>query len=828
MSVTSCIPDEILPAFLEGELSDEDSAPWEEHLRGCSRCLERTRSLESANTVAQAGRLVGSVERDVLSPSAFDALIRRLSDPERLVAAAQFFEGSAVDAPTGRSASEVPTVNPLPRPISLESSADLPTDSLLGPYRILSKLGAGGMGTVYKARHQHLDKIVAVKVLPARLTREPEAVARFKREMKAVGRITHPNIVQAFDAGEIDGTHFLAMEYVDGTDLNQLVKTNGPMTVPNACKAIRRAALALSTAHAAGLVHRDVKPSNLLVAKTGQVKLLDLGLALLANDACQTMEVTTAGQAFGTPDYMAPEQWVDAHTAEARTDLYALGCTLFFLLTGRAPYDDENHKHPLNKMSGHCTEAIPDLKSARPDAPDGVVATYQTLMAKKPADRYSSAAELADALAPFALSKSVTTQTLTSPLPNPGTAAGKGISWTAQRLAAAAAGAAAIFLLGVVIVTITNKDGTKTTLKFPEGTEAEIDSPPGSRISITRAASSPKPQTAEVVSSGGWHGWPGDAPKPAIAPFDAAQATKHQEEWAAYLKVSVEYTNSIGMKFRLIPPGEFLMGSKLPDINDSLATLGTLGLEMRWRECILSQAPEHTVILTKPIYVAATEVTQDQYQRVTGHNPSQFAASGAQKERVAGMNTSNFPVDNISWNLAVEFCLKLFQQEKADGSARVALSSTAENPYRLLTEAEWEFACRAGTMTRFWNGDHDDRLSQIAWIATNSGGMTHAVATLPANPFGLFDMSGNVWEKVLDGWDPGYYRLFTDKPAIDPLCPFTTSAERIDRGGYWGDIPTFCQACVRINGSAHSSGRIGDTGFRVALSVDAVRQAQKP
>ena len=192
--------------------------------------------------------------------------------------------------------------------------AALAAGAMLGPYRLLAKLGEGGMGAVYKAQHEHLDRLVAIKVLPSQLTAHADAVARFKGEMKAVGKLEHPHIVQAHDAGEIGGVHYLAMEYVDGSDLTQLVRERGPLSVANACKAIRHAVLGLVAAHQAGLIHRDIKPSNLLVGKNGQIKLLDLGLARLAGQAEQVTELTTAGQTLGTPDYMAPEQWEDAQS----------------------------------------------------------------------------------------------------------------------------------------------------------------------------------------------------------------------------------------------------------------------------------------------------------------------------------------------------------------------------------------------------------------------------------------------------------------------------------------------------------------------------------
>ena len=270
-----------------------------------------------------------------------------------------------------------------------------------GPYPWVAKWGAGGRGAVYKARHVKLGKFVAMKILPQHVMSRPDALARFEREMLAVGALSHPNVVQAHDAGEFNGVHYLSMEYVEGQDLQELVKTKGPVSVVNACKAIRQAAQGLAAAHKMGLVHRDIKPSNLFVTKqTGQIKILDMGLALLSQEEVPAA-LTSTGQCFGTPDYMAPEQWNDAHTCDARADLYSLGCTLFFLLVGHPPYHSETHRTAANKMKGHVIDPIPDLRSARQDIPDGVDAIYRKLLAKEPKDRFASAAELAEALAPF-------------------------------------------------------------------------------------------------------------------------------------------------------------------------------------------------------------------------------------------------------------------------------------------------------------------------------------------------------------------------------------------------------------------------------------------
>ncbi|WP_425616926.1 SUMF1/EgtB/PvdO family nonheme iron enzyme [Anatilimnocola sp. NA78] len=357
----------------------------------------------------------------------------------------------------------------------------------IGPYKLLAKLGEGGMGAVYQARHTKLGKLVALKILPQHLLTRFDALSRFEREMLAVGSLQHPNIIQALDAGEITGMHYLSMEYVEGQDLQQFIQTKGTMSVDNACQAIRQAAQGLAAAHQLGLVHRDIKPSNLFVSKqTGQIKILDMGLALLAQEETPAA-LTTTGQCFGTPDYMAPEQWNDSHTCDARSDLYSLGCTLYFLLTGRPPYHSYTHRSAANKMKGHMLDAIPDLALARPDVPAEVVAIYLKLMAKTPSDRFASADELATALSPWgkalpapsAPAAAPKFQAVAKPLAGQSSPLRRPLS---RWLLAAGGAAALVLLLGVIIITITNKDGTQTKIEVPDTSQIEItkqsDNPP--------------------------------------------------------------------------------------------------------------------------------------------------------------------------------------------------------------------------------------------------------------------------------------------------------------------------------------------------------------
>ena len=218
---------------------------------------------------------------------------------------------------------------PLPS-LSVSHITDL---GQLGEYRLVEKLGEGGMGVVYKAVHTELDRVVAVKVLPAGRLGDDESMARFHREIKAIGRLDHPHIVRAFDARRIGETHFLVMEFVEGPDWEHLVRRRGPLRVADVCELGRQAALGLQHAHEHGLIHRDIKPSNLMLTREGQVKILDLGLARIQGGAV-SQALTISGQIMGTPDYIAPEQSCDSHNVDIRADLYSLGCTLYKLLAG--------------------------------------------------------------------------------------------------------------------------------------------------------------------------------------------------------------------------------------------------------------------------------------------------------------------------------------------------------------------------------------------------------------------------------------------------------------------------------------------------------------
>jgi serine/threonine-protein kinase len=296
-------------------------------------------------------------------------------------------------------------------------------DLIVGPYVVLDRLGEGAMGQVFRARHQTMRRVVALKVLRKECVSNPRAVGRFLREIRASAQLSHPNIVHSFDADQADGRYFIAMEYIDGVDLARLVKQSGPLPVGQACEFIRQAALGLQHAHEQGLVHRDIKPANLIVGTAvasaepadgrpgaRQVKLLDLGLARFTDpDMGQSLlNLTQQGTVMGTPEYMAPEQARDSRLCDIRSDLYSLGCTFYFALTGRAPFHEGSVADKLMQHQSHDPEPVGAARraalrseggtEAEAEVPDLVAEVVRTLLAKKPDDRFQTPAELAGVL----------------------------------------------------------------------------------------------------------------------------------------------------------------------------------------------------------------------------------------------------------------------------------------------------------------------------------------------------------------------------------------------------------------------------------------------
>jgi serine/threonine protein kinase len=344
-----------LAAFALGHLADNDADAVADHLDGCESCQ----------------RAVLAVPDDSML-----SLLRPAG-------------GSNTPLPVAESQAGTAPVFEADVPPELHDHAR---------YQVLQRLGAGGMGVVYKAEHRLMARTVALKVISKRLTEMSGVVERFRREVQAVARLSHPNLVQAYDAEQAGELHFLVMEFVPGQSLAWLVDRDGPLSVEKACDCVRQAAVGLGHALAQGLVHRDVKPQNLMLTPQGQVKVLDFGLASLVAEQGGDGGLTETGQGMGTPDYMAPEQIRDAHSVDTRADVYSLGCTLYFLLAGRPPFPEGDSRQ---KVAAHLEKQPTPLPQLRPGLPAGLVQVVERMMAKAPARRYQTPAEVAAALEPF-------------------------------------------------------------------------------------------------------------------------------------------------------------------------------------------------------------------------------------------------------------------------------------------------------------------------------------------------------------------------------------------------------------------------------------------
>jgi len=667
----------------------------------------------------------------------------------------------------------------------------------LGSYVVQRKLGAGAMGVVYLGRDPVLDRPVAIKVLPAALSSDEERLKRFLREAKSAARLIHTNVAAVHQAGAEGRLAYIAMEYVEGMSLDEVVSEGKPMDWKEATRAIRDAAAGLGAAHAIDLVHRDIKPGNLMRTKNGVIKVVDFGSARGQQTDTQ---LTQQGTLLGTPAFMAPEQWMGGEV-DGRTDLYSLTCTYYFLLTGHLPFDA-----PSLPALGyqHRYEPFPDPREHVSDLPDGICRILARGSTKKPTERFQNVEELVSELEALLASpeESLTfgssweqlgaappaeepTPAAPPPLPKPSRASAR-IPLLPLWMWIAIGGVAALLLLGIVMLLSTkhgtvqitlhnadenvkvsldgdtiSSDGLNEPLKLKGGEHNLVASSPNFET-VTQSFQVEKGETTVVDVTFAL----------LTAPFDAQTAQQGQQRWADYLKTDVTVTNAIGMKLVLIPPGEFLMGSP------------------RWGQ-------DHRVRITKPFYIGQHEVTQGQWTTVTSSRP--WVGKGNVKDG------ADYAVTYVNWDDASDFCMKLTKQTE-DGLT-----------YRLPTEAEWEYACRAGTTTTYYFGDDASQIGEHAWINCFSGRhnerYAHRVGQKKPNNFELYDMYGNVYEWCSDWFDQDYY---DQSPTDDPAGP-STGERRVVRGGSW---PYDVRSC-------HSGHRVGDPpdlrtfslGFRVVCSL---------
>ena len=368
------------------------------------------------------------------SPAVADYLQRLPADGETIQAV---FTECGIDAhralstyefpdETDRSPGKAPenSSGEAPGAESPSSHQSLKPGTEIGSYTIIRLIGLGGMGAVYEAEHRRMRRKVALKMISASALEHPEALQRFQREAQAMARLEHPNIVTAHDADQVGDINFLVMQYVDGDNLSTMVKNRGALPVDMALGFLVQTARGLEYAHQEGVIHRDIKPSNLIVGSNGVVKILDMGLARLEESLGEVSSVnknlTQAGNIMGTVDFMAPEQALDAKEADQRADIYSLGCTFYYLLTGQILYEGDT---VMKRIMSHRFDPVPSLNDARQDIPEGLDAIFQKMVAKSRADRFRSMTELLAAVAPF-VSAGLTGLDVASPTPGHGTLTG--------------------------------------------------------------------------------------------------------------------------------------------------------------------------------------------------------------------------------------------------------------------------------------------------------------------------------------------------------------------------------------------------------------------
>lgn len=372
--ITSCPSQDTLRHYLLGTCDAAASEHIEQHLNECDSCEQAVATIDGVS----------------------DSLLRHLP----LAAAVRAEPAEPCRGWLARLREQPPRGEPLPLSSSDESELGESADQRFN-YELLGTLGQGGMGIVYRARHRQLNRPVALKVLSPRLLAADEAQRRFEREIRILGSLKHPGIVMATDAGRIGGAAYLVMELVEGADLARLVRRDGPFTVAEACETVQQMAEALAAAHEVGAIHRDVKPSNAMIDRAGRVKVLDFGLACLSTPSAEYAE-TSVGRLLGTLEYMAPEQIEEGAPSSIRADLYALGATLFYLLTGRPPHPADPHQPVLAQLRAIANTEAPRISAIRAGVPAPVDNLIARLLSRNPADRPTSAREVARELTPWA------------------------------------------------------------------------------------------------------------------------------------------------------------------------------------------------------------------------------------------------------------------------------------------------------------------------------------------------------------------------------------------------------------------------------------------
>jgi formylglycine-generating enzyme required for sulfatase activity/tRNA A-37 threonylcarbamoyl transferase component Bud32 len=642
----------------------------------------------------------------------------------------------------------------------------------IGRYEITAEIGRGGMGVVYRARDTELGRTVAIKTLHLSEYATPQEVRslreRLLREARAAGNLNHPNLVAVHDFGQENDTAYIVMELVEGRTLQDLVAESAPITRETSLRILSEAAAALDYAHACGAVHRDVKPANIMVRTDGAVKIADFGIAKLA---C-TKTITETGMIVGSPHYMAPEQ-LKGDPVSSRTDQFGLAGVAYTLLTGRRPFDADTVASLFHRVLNE--DPIP-VQVLTPGVGVEVDRVLRKAMAKNPADRFSNCSAFVDALKSAWLDAH---QPEKVEVPQPRLP----VSWIVAAALILLVLAGAFFMMRYQAARSETaywdsiKDRREPALfaehlrKYPKGrfaAEAKRSIEALERAATANTKGTRTEEIAAVKSSPQASKVPPAREGTVSVRDSGVKEIPEKKTPRSGPTISAMGDGPVGMNpmdglpYSWIPPGSFQMGCS-PD-DDS---------------CDYPEKPPHTVTITKGFWMGQTEVTLDAYQR--------FAKETGRKLTPVqrSLEGENHPMVLTSWDDATAFC------SWAGG--------------RLPSEAEWEYGARAGTAGPFY-GNPDE----IAWHDTNGEYRTHPVRQLAPNPFRLYDMLGNVWERVTDWYDEDYYG--TSK-AKDPTGP---SKGRIGvvRGGSYSSRLSVLRVSYRGMKGREPGDVAIDIGFR--------------
>jgi serine/threonine-protein kinase len=652
----------------------------------------------------------------------------------------------------------------------VQSMSSLAGQTFAG-YEIISQLGRGGMGAVFKARQPKLDRLAALKIMAPELASDPDFVARFKREAAAAANLSHPNIVQVYTAGESDGTHYIAMEFVDGETLKQHIENRGRLDPREAIAITVFVAEALQYGwNKAKLVHRDIKPDNIFLSKSGEVKVGDLGLAKTVGGA--TTNLTQTGMMMGSPHYISPEQARGAGDIDFHTDIYSLGCTLYHMLTGRPPYDGPD---PLSVITKHVNDPPPAIFKSWPGCPVPLALVLGKMLAKRPQERPASYEDLIEQL--------------------------RAVHDKLKPLATAAP--------------VSPSDPTQMLTPTPAPSPVQPTPKP-----VVAKVATARPATAAKAKPGIGH-WPWVIGGVAAAVAMIAGTVW----WIANPRIEtkvLDLNNGVTMAVSVIPPGKFLLGST----KDERQWVASSSKSQGWPE---NEGKEpRKVEIKQPFWIGQTEVTVAQWRQfatarsylteaekkttpVVQDSQKTMGPTGAfdwRNPKSGFALTDNQAATWLSWNDAVAFCKWL------DGREHDAGRLPAGWVVRLPTEAEWEYACRAGTRTRFWWGeaekDGEGRLNKAGgddgfdFIAP-----VDSFGERGRNRFGLADMLGNAREWCLDEFDDdgAHGEMWVGNPG-----------QHVQKGGcafrgLTADRCAFREKCRR-------NYRAACTGFRIAVGPE--------